>query len=66
MKYTNGFFQLDIRKDGVYAHFFHEKDGGKKIDIKEFAEYLERCGIYNYNLSEINSAILDATGDVDV
>lgn len=66
MKYTNGFFQLDIRKDGVYAHFFHEKDGGKKIDIKEFAEYLERCGIYNYNLTEINSAILEASGDVDV
>lgn len=66
MKYTNGFFQLDIRENGVYAHIYPEKDGGKKIIIQEFAEYLEKCGVHNYNLSELNRIISQATQEIDV
>lgn len=66
MKYTNGFFQLDIREDGVYAHIYPEKEGGKKIIIQEFAEYLEKCRIRDYNLPEINKAISQATEECDI
>lgn len=66
MKYLNGFFQLDIREDGVYAHIYPEKEGGKKIVIQEFAEYLERCRIHDYNLPELNKAIANATEEIDV
>lgn len=57
MKYTNAFFQLDIRADGVYANIYPEQNGGKKIVVQEFVEYIEKCGIRNYNLPEINRAI---------
>lgn len=66
MKYTNGFFQLDIRDNGVYVHIYPEKEGGKKIEIQELAEYLEKCGIHEYNLSALNSAISQATEETDV
>lgn len=66
MKYTNGFFQLDIRANGVYVHIYPEKDGGKKIVIQEFAEYIENCGIHNYNLPELNKAISQATEEIDL
>lgn len=66
MKYINGFFQLDIREDGVYAHIFPAKDGGKKIEIQEFAEYLEKCRIRDYNLPQIHKAISEATEEIDI
>ena len=66
MKYTNAFFQLDIRKDGVYAHIYPAKNNGKPIAIREFIEYIENCGIKNYNISEINKAIEKATEETDV
>lgn len=66
MKYTNGFFQLDIRDDGVYAHIYPEKEGGKKIIIQEVAEYLEKCKIKDYNLPEINKAISQAAEETDI
>lgn len=66
MKYTNGFFQLDIREDGVYAHIYPAKENGKPIVIQEFAEYIENCGIREYNLPEINKAIDSAAEEMDV
>ena len=66
MKYTNAFFRLDIRENGVYVHIYPEKDGGKKIVIQEFSEYLEKVGIRDYNLPELNRAIENATQEVDL
>lgn len=66
MKYTNGFFQLDIRADGVYAHIYPAKDGGRDIAIQEFAAYLEKCGIRDYNLAELNRVISKADEELDV
>ncbi len=66
MNYTNGYFRLDIRENGVYVHIYPEKDGGKKIVIQELAEYLEKCGIHEYNLPELNRAIEKATEEVDL
>jgi len=66
MKYTNGFFRLDIRDNGVYVHIYPEKDGGKRIIIQELAEYLEKCGVRGYNLPELNREIEKATEEVDL
>lgn len=66
MKYTNGFFQLDIREEGVYAHIFPAKEGGKGIVIQEFAEYLENYGIVDYDLPKLNKVISEAKGETDV
>lgn len=66
MKYTNGFFQLDIRENGVYVHIYPEKDGGKKVATQELAEYLEKCGIHDYQLPELNKRISEASQEVDL
>lgn len=66
MKYTNGFFQLDIRKNGVYVHIYPEKDGGKKVTTQELVEYLEKCDIHDYQLPELNKGITEATQEVDL
>lgn len=66
MKYTNAFFQLDIRSNGVYVHIFPAKEGGKPIVIQELAEYLEKCGIRDYNLPELNKAVNQANEEVDL
>lgn len=57
MKYTNSFFQLEIRSNGVYAHIYPAKENGKPIVIQEFAEYIEKCGIHDYDLPELNREI---------
>ena len=57
MKYVNGFFRLIIRENGVYAHIFPEKPGGKKISVQEFAAYLEACGVQDYDLTDLNRRI---------
>lgn len=66
MKYTNGFFQLDIRENGVYVHVYPEKDGGKKVAVQELAEYLDKCGIHDYRLTELNKGIEEAKEEVDL
>ncbi len=66
MKYTNGFFQLDIRENGVYVHIYPEKDGGKRVTVQELAEYLEKCGIHDYQLSELNKGIAEASQETDL
>lgn len=57
MKYVNAFFRLDIRENGVYAYFYPARDGGKKIDLKEFAEYLEACQITDFDLPQIQREV---------
>lgn len=66
MRYTNAYFQLDIRSNGVYVHIFPENEGGKKIVIQEFSEYLEQCGIRDYNLPELHKSIAQATEEIDL
>lgn len=66
MKYLNGFFQLDIRNDGIYAHIYPKNDGGRDIVIQEFAEYLEKCKIREYNLPQIHKEICDVKQETDI
>lgn len=66
MKYVNGFFRLIIKENGVYAHIFPEKPGGKKISVQEFIEYLDTCGVQDYNLTDLNRRITLVTEECDV
>ena len=66
MKYLNGFFQLDIRQDGTYAHIYPAKEGGKKVSAQEFVEYIEKCGIKNYDLVTLNKEISQVTEETDI
>lgn len=66
MKYLNGFFQLDIRQDGTYAHIYPAKEGGKRVSAQEFVEYIEKCGIKNYDLVTLNKEISQVTEETDI
>lgn len=66
MKYVNGFFQLDIRPDGVYAHVYPPMEGGKGVSVQEFVEYIDNCGIQNYDLVALNKVFSQITEETDV
>ncbi|MDO5156924.1 MAG: FapA family protein [Eubacteriales bacterium] len=66
MKYTNAFFQLDIRDDGVYVHIYPAKENGKSIDIQEMVSYLESCGIHSYDLPALNKAVMQVKEETDI
>ena len=56
MKYTNAFFQLDIRPDGVYLHLYPPVDNGKQLSVQELVNYLDGCGLKDIDLKVINNA----------
>lgn len=66
MNYKNAYFQLDIRKDGVYVHIYPAKDGGKDISVQELMNYLDGCGIDDYDLPSINKALTSSNGEQDI
>lgn len=66
MKYVNGFFQLDIRPNGVYAHLYPPHDGGKAVSFQEFTDYLDSCGVQNYNAVALNQQFSQATGKTEL
>ncbi|MCM1156918.1 MAG: FapA family protein [Bacteroidales bacterium] len=66
MKYTNGFFQLDIRTDGVYLKVFPAKEGGKAIDARELLDYLGDCGIEGFQKTELAAAVEQAQAETEI
>lgn len=45
MIYTNAFFQMLIRDDGVYIKYFPPKRNGKDLDLEELINYLNGQGV---------------------
>lgn len=66
MRYTNAFFQLDIRSDGVYLHLYPALENGKPISIQELTRYLEICGIKDYDLKALNNAVGNNAKETDI
>lgn len=65
MKYINSFFQLNIMNDGVYLHLFPALENGKSLTVSEITEYLDGCGIKDYDLKKINAAI-NSKSEIDI
>lgn len=66
MKYTNAYFQLDIRQDGVYLHLYPPMDNGKQIVLSELTDYLDSCDIKDYDKVSLNNAINNNTKESDI
>ena len=66
MKYINAFFQLDIRDNGVYMHLYPALENGKALTISEVTDYLESCGISDYDLKALNDAISNNNAERDI
>lgn len=52
----NGFFQIQIKEQGVNLLLFPPVEGGEKIRAAELKEYLNRIGV-PYDVKAINSAL---------
>ena len=66
MKYTNAYFQLNIKTDGVYLHLYPALDNGKPIVLQELIDYLDGCGINDYDLKALNNAVVNNTKESEI
>ena len=57
MTYVNGFFQLQVKKDGTFLKVFKPREGGKDIDTVEVSQYLESENIFDYDINALNKGL---------
>lgn len=56
MKYKNSFFRIEIKDNGTYLYIFPALRDGKKLDIKEIANYIDDVGCYGYYVEGLKIA----------
>lgn len=61
MRYTNAYFQLVIRANGVFVRIFPAQENGKAIMMPELIQYLEQCGITDYDMPKLTKEVLSVT-----
>ena len=66
MEQKNGYFYLQMREDGVYAHLVPEKSGGAPLIIDDIIDYLNKVHIADYDIKNLHTAIVSLTEEVDV
>lgn len=49
----NGYFQLEVKENGVYMNFIPPEDGGTQFAVEDAIRYLDFHNILGYNLVEI-------------
>lgn len=55
----NSYFKLTSKDDKLYIQIIAPESGGENIDIKEVMEYLSDQGLENYDLKDMNHAVLN-------
>ncbi len=53
----NGYYKLNIKEMGTFLQIIPPEDEGKRPEIKEVLQYLERKGYSEFNLRELNDAL---------
>lgn len=66
MEQKNGYFYLQMRKDGVYAHLVPEKSGGASVILEDITDYLNKVRIGDYDLKNLHTTIISLTEEEDV
>ena len=56
MKYKNSFFRVVIKDSGTYLDLFPAVSDGKKLEIKEIFDFLDRKGCADYSTEAIKKA----------
>ena len=59
----NQYFQLEFRDTIACLHIYPPEDGGKMLSITEVTEYLAAKKLEQYNLKELNAAIVNHQED---
>ena len=62
MSNKNGYFQIDPKEDGTYLKMYPPVEGGEQIQIDELKNYLDNCGIKEYDLHSVSNC-LDSTDE---
>lgn len=62
----NGYFGLKINEKGIFLKLFPAQDNGEPIRIDEIDEYLSKHKINKYDLSRINSAIMNLNKPAEI
>lgn len=57
MVYKNGFFQIVNQEEGTFLKLFPAREGGREIDVREVADYLESENIFEYDINALNKSI---------
>lgn len=57
MNKSNAYFQLIINDHGTSLKIIPVNNGDEYLSIEEVIKYIEKNGIHNYNLKELNNAI---------
>lgn len=56
----NGYFQVEVKKDGVFVKIYPPTEQGEALNIKEVMDYLEMRQLNQYDMKELNSAVKDS------
>ena len=59
MRYTNAYFQLVIRANGVFLRVFPAKENGKPIAMLELVKYLEKCGVTDCDVPKLTKEVAE-------
>lgn len=52
----NGYFQLQIKNEGIFVKVYPPSGQGVPLDVKELMDYLDMRQLDHYNLKELNAA----------
>lgn len=53
----NGYFQIEVKNDGVFIRLYPPTEEGETLNIKEVMDYLEMRQLNQYDLKELNAAV---------
>ncbi len=57
MRYKNSFFKVRMKEDGTYLEVFPPLDGGKTLDVREVAEYLEKRNCTDFSVNALKKTL---------
>lgn len=58
MSQINAYFKLLVKEEGTFLQLVPAQPGGKPLEIEEITAYLDRCGCREYNVKELNQALM--------
>ncbi|MGN0342639.1 MAG: DUF342 domain-containing protein [Roseburia sp.] len=62
MSQRNAYFRIHVREEGTFLQIFPALAGGKALEVGEVTAYLEKCGCKEFNIKELNQALLAPEG----
>lgn len=61
MQQVNGYFRVIIENGNGKCHLYPALEGGKALEYKELAAYLDRCGFSSYDKKAVSDAVISNT-----